>query len=62
MNRGDFIVGTVVRLQSGGPPMTVVGKVADDLWTCSYFENGRATNHNFPPESLVPAGKTTERD
>ena len=53
MNRGDFIVGVVVRLQSGGPLMTVVGRVSDDLWTCTYFESGRATNHNFPPESLT---------
>lgn len=62
----SFKVGDVVRLKSGGPPMTVVlpekpvqtqtGGILGGIW-CQWFspKHGKAHNNNFHPETLVLA-------
>jgi len=48
----EFKVGDVVRLKSGGPPMTVteVGKASEEptIW-CQWFEGADTKNGTFPP-------------
>jgi uncharacterized protein YodC (DUF2158 family) len=57
-----FKVGDVVRLKSGGPPMTVaiaaVSKWRTDItkdWTvaCVWFSQSAIVSQTFPPEALV---------
>ena len=55
MNRGDFSAGLQVRLESGGPVMTVVSQTKSGLWTCTFTQNGRAMQDDFDPALLVAA-------
>jgi uncharacterized protein YodC (DUF2158 family) len=49
-------VGGIMRLKSGGPPMTVTRyDVADRAVYCRWFWRGRIFCDEFWPESLVPA-------
>ena len=54
-----FEIGSIVRLKSGGPPMTVVGHPDHDIGgriPCSWFasDNKRLTDY-FPREALEAA-------
>ena len=50
-----FRVGDVVRLRSGGPPMTVRGFLPDDMVLCQCFEHGACCAEAFPATMLEPA-------
>lgn len=56
----EFKVGDVVRLKSGGPPMTVteVGKASEEptIW-CQWFEGADTKNGTFPPEAIKHTSK-----
>jgi uncharacterized protein YodC (DUF2158 family) len=61
-NSALFKVGDIVRLKSGGPPMTVVRIPAIDLpslppedFVCSWFEGKRHHQKSFPAEALEAA-------
>ena len=51
----DIKVGSVVKLKSGGPVMTVT-RIADETGTklaiCKWFVNDKAEQGNFPLEAL----------
>jgi len=51
----EFKPGDVVRLKSGGPPMTCeTGTDADGLVTCEWFDkSGRIEGRRFSPVVLV---------
>ena len=52
---GDkFKIGETVRLKSGGPPMTVTDRGADDedaVW-CKWFNDGNVETSEFPAKAL----------
>jgi uncharacterized protein YodC (DUF2158 family) len=61
-----FNIGDIVRLKSGGPPMTVVQLPAvdlpslpplpgDDQFVCNWFESKRHHQKSFPAEALEAA-------
>ncbi|MGL5646545.1 MAG: YodC family protein [Clostridium sp.] len=45
-------IGSVVRLKSGGPLMTIVGNGFDGGYTCRWFAGDEVKEGNFIPESL----------
>ena len=50
-----FKSGDLVKLKSGGPTMTVLEKLDNDLYRCMWFVAGDCRKENFPPEALVKA-------
>ena len=60
-NSALFKVGDIVRLKSGGPPMTVVHLPEADLpnlpgeFICTWFEGKRHHQKSFPAEGLEAA-------
>ncbi|NNJ67622.1 MAG: DUF2158 domain-containing protein [Boseongicola sp.] len=48
-----FSPGDVVRLKSGGPPMTVESVVSGDVATCVWFSEERKFNTMFVMSTLV---------
>ena len=56
MAKTKFEVGDVVRLNSGGPRMTVVGRLwGSDQLLCNWFEGVRSHAGSFPEGALVAA-------
>jgi uncharacterized protein YodC (DUF2158 family) len=56
-----FKTGDVVRLRSGGPPMTVVGTDQYDqvlYITVVWFEDHREKSGRYPAPALEPAAET----
>jgi uncharacterized protein YodC (DUF2158 family) len=52
----EFEVGDLVRLKSGGPRMTVVGRMwGSDQLLCNWFEGVRSHAGSFPAKALAPA-------
>jgi uncharacterized protein YodC (DUF2158 family) len=49
---GDFKLGDVVQLKSGGPAMTVSERVAADTVRCIWFDGATARNEVFPVAAL----------
>ena len=47
-----FRIGDVVRLRSGGPPMTVRGHFPDEMVLCQWFEHGVCCTEAFPAAML----------
>jgi len=62
----EIEIGTVVRLRSGGPAMTITGKdktASDkDLVNVAWFESGRIEGGRFPPEALDVVDADKERE
>lgn len=49
----EFEVGSIVKLKSGGPEMTVQYKESDPTYyRCQWFAGKKLENGRFPPESL----------
>lgn len=56
MAKLEFDVGDVVRLKSGGPRMTVVGRMwGSDQLLCNWFEGVRSHAGSFPAKALAGA-------
>jgi uncharacterized protein YodC (DUF2158 family) len=47
-----FKTGDVVRLKSGGPPMTVTGMSQTGSVICQWFWNNKMESGSFPPDAL----------
>ena len=47
-----FKPGDVVQLKSGGPAMTVGGKVAEDSIRCHWFDRATAMTEIFPTAAI----------
>lgn len=47
--------GDVVRLTSGGPPMTVGNPATRGVFECRWFDGVDLRSGPFPPDSLAPA-------
>lgn len=65
---GEFKIGDVVRLKSGGPAMTVLGETRDinrqltGKLMCTWFESsGKPIEHLFAPESIEKVEALTPR-
>jgi uncharacterized protein YodC (DUF2158 family) len=56
MTKHQFKVGDIVRLKSGGPPMTVssIGSVMSEDIGCQWFSGRKMESGYFPAASLVP--------
>jgi len=54
-------LGTVVRMLSGGPRMTVAGYYCG-LVCCLWFECGDLRRDNFPPATIEETGAATEEE
>jgi uncharacterized protein YodC (DUF2158 family) len=50
--RQPFQPGDVVQLKSGGPAMTVGGKVAEDSIRCHWFDGATAKTEIFPTAAI----------
>ena len=52
----DFKTGDVVKLKSGGPPMTVSGLPAGNssVLPCSWFDGADVKHSTFMPAALMP--------
>ncbi len=51
----EFEVGTIVKLKSGGPDMTVQREVntnAGTFYRCQWFAGKKLESGDFPPDSL----------
>ena len=48
----DFKPGDVVQLKSGGPAMTVGGRVAEDSVRCHWFDGATAMTEIFPTAAI----------
>jgi uncharacterized protein YodC (DUF2158 family) len=48
----DFKPGDVVQLKSGGPAMTVGGRVAEDSIRCHWFDGATAKTEIFPAATI----------
>ena len=48
----DFSPGDVVQLKSGGPAMTVGGRVAEDSIRCHWFDVATAKTEIFPVAAI----------
>lgn len=63
MAETKFEVGDVVRLKSGGPGMTVVGRMwGSDQLLCNWFEGVRSHTGSFPAKALVSAPEATREE
>lgn len=49
----EFAVGTIVRLKSGGPEMTVKGWSSYQNWQCQWFAGKKLEQGYFETDSLV---------
>lgn len=49
----SFAIGEVVTLKSGSPRMTII-KIAGDVVTCTFFQNGQSQICDFPSVALEP--------
>jgi len=60
----EIEIGTVVRLRSGGPTMTVVGKdtAMSDMINVAWFEAGKIDGGRFPPMALDVVDVDKERE
>jgi uncharacterized protein YodC (DUF2158 family) len=47
-------VGAVVKLKSGGPPMTVESMIGGSECLCVWFEGTTVQRRPFPTETLIP--------
>jgi uncharacterized protein YodC (DUF2158 family) len=57
----EFKLGDIVRLKSGGPPMTVDEidkKGGTAIIACLWFDEGQLEDGEFSPAALVPASQT----
>lgn len=53
-------MGEILRLRSGGPPMTVTWLIPEDgVVVCRWFWRGRIFHSEFHPEHLEPAKADT---
>ena len=57
----SFSPGDVVRLNSGGPLMTVLGNDHDEI-VCIWDKDGEYLEANFPPETLYLTASADEDD
>ena len=56
MAKPEYETGDVVRLKSGGPKMTVVGRMwGSDQLLCNWFEGVRSHAGSFPSKALERA-------
>ena len=63
MAETKFEVGDVVRLKSGGPRMTVVGRMwGSDQLLCNWFEGVRSHMGSFPGKALVSAPEESQEE
>ena len=63
MAETKFEVGDVVRLKSGGPRMTVVGRMwGSDQLLCNWFEGVRSHMGSFPAKALVGAPEESQEE
>ena len=53
MSEQEFAVGSIVKLKSGGPDMSVKS-VYKEQYTCQWFAGKKLEQGVFPPQSLVP--------
>jgi uncharacterized protein YodC (DUF2158 family) len=55
-NQPKFVVGSVVKLKSGGPDMTVRSTPRDssDYYDCQWFAGKKLESGRFPTDSLEP--------
>jgi uncharacterized protein YodC (DUF2158 family) len=61
MAKPEFETGDVVRLKSGGPKMTVVGRMwGSDQLLCNWFEGDRSHAGSFPSKALERAAEARE--
>lgn len=52
---GQFTIGTIVKLKSGGPEMTVQRFLAlssGNVFRCQWFAGKKLESGDFPPDSL----------
>jgi uncharacterized protein YodC (DUF2158 family) len=57
--QGELRPGKIVRLKSGGPPMTIaVFDVTDGLVYCHYFFRGRTGQARYSAQMLEPCGSS----
>ena len=45
--------GSVVKLKSGGPRMTITGSVHGGMWTCSWFHKGTMQSYNLLDKAII---------
>lgn len=48
-------IGSVVRLKSGGPKMTIISQAHDARWVCLYFHDGKFIDISVPAQALQAA-------
>jgi uncharacterized protein YodC (DUF2158 family) len=54
VSKEDFKTGTIVRLKSGGPTMTVkVWSTSQDQYVCQWFAGKKLEQGFFHPDSLI---------
>jgi uncharacterized protein YodC (DUF2158 family) len=62
MAKEHFSIGSIVKLKSGGPPMTVTGAAGEDEQVhCTWFAAEKLLSHTFSWNALlsVPAKELT---
>ncbi len=58
----DIKEGDIVRLKSGGPPMTVGAKMASGGFTCTWFVGQEVKEKIFTPDQLtVEEGESKQK-
>jgi len=49
-----FEIGSIVKLKSGGPKMTITGHLsAENSVSCTWFSSDKIVRDQFPAESLI---------